>query len=346
MPKINRIAITLGEPAGIGPECGLSVGLHDYPAELVFITDPLLLEKAANVLGKKIKIRDFKKNSPARPHKAGIFTVIPIALTGHHQWGRLNIDNASYVLETLETASRGALAGDWQGIVTGPVHKSVLHLENQPFTGHTEFFAEKASCPVVMMLYTPTLKVALATTHLPLAEVPKAITKPHLTEVISTLYQSLCQQFHLEAPKIAIAGLNPHAGEQGALGHEEQQVIIPVIQQLKKNGWDLTGPLPADTLFRPNFVKNFDAVLAMYHDQGLPVLKALGFQQAVNITLGLPYIRTSVDHGTALELAGTGSANANSFKTAVKEAIQRFNDGTRPFFPQKTAPSQICDKTL
>jgi 4-hydroxythreonine-4-phosphate dehydrogenase len=248
---------------------------------------------------------------------------LPVKLKTACHAGKLDKANAHYVEETLTRSVDGCLQGEFRGLITGPVQKSLLMDAGIAFTGHTELLAERSNTPrVVMMLATSGLRVALATTHLPLSEVPKAITRELLTDVLTILHGDLRRKFGIAQPRILVAGLNPHAGESGHLGREEIDVIQPVLAQLRKKGYDLQGPLPADTLFTPKYLGNADAVLAMYHDQGLPVLKYKGFGNAVNITLGLPFIRTSVDHGTALDLAGTGKANPGSLLTAIDTAMQ------------------------
>jgi 4-hydroxythreonine-4-phosphate dehydrogenase len=237
--------------------------------------------------------------------------------------GQLNPDNSTYVLEMLQRAARGCLQREFAAVVTGPIHKGVINEAGIPFSGHTEFFQQLSGVKeVVMMLATEGLRVALVTTHLPLREVADAITPEKLTQVLTILHQSLQSQFGILTPHILVAGLNPHAGENGHMGTEEVDIIEPVLKQLRSQGMKLSGPLPADTLFTPKYLSTADAVLAMYHDQGLPVLKFKGFGQAVNITLGLPFIRTSVDHGTALELVGTGQAEMGSFQYAIKTALE------------------------
>jgi 4-hydroxythreonine-4-phosphate dehydrogenase len=230
------------------------------------------------------------------------------------------VRNAPYVIATLAAACDGCLLGDYDALVTGPVHKGILNDAGIPFTGHTEFFAERCGAEPVMLLTTPGLRVALATTHLPLSQVCAAIDRSRLTRVIEILYGDLVWRFGIDRPRILVCGLNPHAGEGGHLGREEIEVIDPVLTDLRGRGWDLVGPLPADTAFVPGRLADSDAVLAMYHDQGLPVLKHMGFGQAVNVTLGLPIVRTSVDHGTALDLAGTSRADLGSLRAAIEVA--------------------------
>ncbi|GAA0475887.1 MULTISPECIES: 4-hydroxythreonine-4-phosphate dehydrogenase PdxA [Tatumella] len=321
MADIPRIVITPGEPAGIGPDLTVQLAAYDWPAELVVCADrQLLLDRAAQP-GLPLTLSEYRPDEPARPQKAGSLTLLQVPLNAPVTAGHLSVANSDYVLRSLSAASDGCLKGNFSALVTGPVHKGVINDAGIPFTGHTEFFADRAGCQkVVMMLATTGLRVALATTHLPLKEVSAAITRDNLHQVITILHHDLQHKFHIPQPRILVCGLNPHAGEGGHMGHEEIDVIEPALNELRQQGIMLTGPLPADTLFQPKYLQNADAVLAMYHDQGLPVLKYQGFGRAVNITLGLPFIRTSVDHGTALELAGTGQADPGSFITAIKLA--------------------------
>ncbi|MGK6328416.1 4-hydroxythreonine-4-phosphate dehydrogenase PdxA [Erwinia sp. DT-104] len=317
-----RVAITPGEPAGIGPDVTLQLAQRDWPVELVVVADPALLRERAAKLGLPLTLRDYQPGVAARPQAAGTLTVLPVSAPQPVKAGELCVANGHYVLDTLAHACDGCLNGEFAALVTGPVHKGVINDAGIPFSGHTEFFAERAGCArVVMMLATEALRVALATTHLPLKDVSAAITRDSLHEVINILHADLQSKFGLAQPHIFVCGLNPHAGEGGHMGREEIDVIIPALDELRRSGIQLTGPLPADTLFQPKYLQHADAVLAMYHDQGLPVLKYQGFGRAVNITLGLPFIRTSVDHGTALELAGQGNADAGSFITALNLAI-------------------------
>lgn len=317
-----RVAITPGEPAGIGPDVTLQLAQRDWPVELVVVADPALLRARAAKLGLPLTLQEYQPGVAARPQAAGTLTVLPVATPQPVKAGELCVANGHYVLETLARACDGCLKGEFAALITGPVHKGVINDAGIPFSGHTEFFAERSACSrVVMMLATEELRVALATTHLPLKDVSAAITRDSLHEVINILHADLQSKFGLAQPHIFVCGLNPHAGEGGHMGREEIDVIIPALDELRRNGIQLTGPLPADTLFQPKYLQHADAVLAMYHDQGLPVLKYQGFGRAVNITLGLPFIRTSVDHGTALELAGQGNADAGSFITALNLAI-------------------------
>ncbi|QFU74482.1 4-hydroxythreonine-4-phosphate dehydrogenase PdxA [Halioglobus maricola] len=318
---IPRIAITPGEPAGIGPDITLAIAQQAWDAELVAFCDPELLIARAAVLGLDIQLENFDPDRPARASTPGSLMVHPIAMACPAVAGELNPANAHYVLETLHQAVDACLAGDCNAMVTAPVQKSVINDAGVAFSGHTELLAETTGTDrVVMMLASRELRVALATTHLPLRDVPEAITGPLLEETLRILDTDLKQKFSIAEPRIAVLGLNPHAGEGGHMGREEIDVIIPELEKLRSGGMQLLGPLPADTAFNPKVLENCDAVLAMYHDQGLPTLKYAGFGQAVNITLGLPVTRTSVDHGTALDLAGTGKADPGSLQAAIHMA--------------------------
>ncbi|KFF67606.1 4-hydroxythreonine-4-phosphate dehydrogenase [Pectobacterium brasiliense] len=318
-----RVVITPGEPAGIGPDLVIALAQQAWPVELVICADPDLLLSRALQLSMPLTLRDYQPGQPAQPQQAGSLTILPIAAPATIIPGQLNIANSAYVVETLARACDGCLNGEFAALITGPVHKGIINDAGVPFSGHTEFFADRSRCDrVVMMLATEELRVALATTHLPLAAVSAAITRQSLHEVITILHHDLQTKFGIAQPQIYVCGLNPHAGEGGHMGREELDVINPALDELRQQGITLVGPLPADTLFQPKYLQHADAVLAMYHDQGLPVLKYQGFGRAVNITLGLPFIRTSVDHGTALELAATGSADPGSFITALNLAIK------------------------
>ncbi|MGY3925984.1 4-hydroxythreonine-4-phosphate dehydrogenase PdxA [Aeromonas simiae] len=318
-----RIALTPGEPAGVGPDLILQIAGQGWPHQLVAVADPALLAERAERLGLKIELQPYDPAEPPKAQAPGTLTVCPVPLGVPSEPGRLDAGNGAYVLETLRRAGEGNLSGEFAALVTGPVHKGIINQAGVAFSGHTEFFAEQsATAEVVMMLATEGLRVALVTTHLPLASVAKAITPAKLTRIVRILNQDLRSKFGIARPRIYVCGLNPHAGEGGHLGREEIEVIEPTLAQLRDEGMDLVGPLPADTLFQEKYLKDADAVLAMYHDQGLPVLKYKGFGKAVNITLGLPFIRTSVDHGTALDLAGTGRADTGSLLTAIHHAIK------------------------
>ncbi len=317
-----RIAITPGEPAGIGPDLCLQLAQQANTAELVVVAAPLLLEQRASRLNLPLKLIEFNPDSEPAPQQAGSLQIMPVALKAAVLAGQPDTANAPYVLESLRLAAENCLNGRFSALVTGPVHKGVINDAGLPFTGHTEYLADLADADPVMMLTTPGLRVALVTTHLPLSAVSSAITCERLESVIRILHRGLQTGFGITHPRILVCGLNPHAGESGHLGREEISIISPTLKRLRTEGMALDGPLPADTLFTPKYLEQADAVLAMYHDQGLPVLKHLGFGQAVNITLGLPFIRTSVDHGTALELAGTGQGSCGSLKAALESAVQ------------------------
>ncbi|MEW6766054.1 MAG: 4-hydroxythreonine-4-phosphate dehydrogenase PdxA [Pseudomonadota bacterium] len=312
-----KLALTPGEPAGIGPDLAILLAQEAHPLELVAFADPELLEARAAKLGLPLRLIPHDHHRLPRLPNAGELTVYPVPLRAPVEPGRLDPANAGYVLDTLRIATRGCLSGELAGLVTGPVHKGVINEAGVPFSGHTEFLADLAGGYPVMMLATGHLRVALATTHLPLRSVADAIDQPTLERVCHILEHDLRERFGVARPRILVAGLNPHAGEGGHLGREEIEIIEPVLERLRAEGLDLIGPLPADTLFTRDRLQGADAVLAMYHDQGLPVLKYAGFGEAVNITLGLPLLRTSVDHGTALELAGTGRARVDSLRQAV-----------------------------
>jgi 4-hydroxythreonine-4-phosphate dehydrogenase len=317
-----RIALTAGEPAGIGPDLCIQLAQYQQQCDLIVIADPQLLQQRAQQLGLTVNLEEADLSLAATVPDIGTLRYIPIELIEPVLAGQLNSQNSPYVLQTLQYALDGCLDGSFDAVVTAPVHKAVINDANVEFTGHTEFFADGSGIEkVVMMLATPDLRVALATTHLPLKEVSEAITPEGLTRVIEIIYANMKQQFGLSQPRIAVCGLNPHAGEDGHLGREEIDIINPVIKYLSQQGITVSGPWPADTIFVKDKLADFDVVLAMYHDQGLPVLKHQGFGMAVNVTLGLPFIRTSVDHGTALELAGTGRAKITSLQAAIDMAI-------------------------
>jgi len=320
---IPRIAITAGEPAGIGPDIVLAAAGLPWDAELVAVCDPGLLDQRAAQLGVAVALEDVELDRSPAVHRPGRLKVMPVPLNSPCEAGTLDPRNADYVLATLRAAVTGCLQGDFAAMVTAPVQKSVINDAGVPFSGHTEFLAEATGAKrVVMMLATRQLRVALATTHLPLRDVPGALSRELLTDTLTILNGDLKSRFGIKSPRIAVLGLNPHAGEGGHLGHEEIDTIIPVLASLRDRGMDLIGPLPADTAFNPKVLDSCDAVFAMYHDQGLPTLKYAGFGEAVNITLGLPIIRTSVDHGTALDLAGTGTANPCSLQAALQMAVE------------------------
>ncbi len=316
MTPPHRLAITPGEPAGIGPELVVRLAQEARDALWVVVADADLLSRTANRLGLALATDDALDSPSTAP---GALTVLDQRLAVEEVPGELDVRNAPYVVETLTRAADGCLDGTFSGIVTGPVQKSIIGEAGIPFSGHTEFFCERAGAhEVVMLLVAGGLRVALATTHLPLRDVADAISQSLLERKLGILLDGLERQFHIPSPRVLVAGLNPHAGEGGHLGREEIEVIEPVCSRFASRG--VVGPLPADTLFTAAYLEQADAVLAMYHDQGLPVLKSQGFGEAVNVTLGLPFVRTSVDHGTALDLAGTGRADPGSFRAALKLA--------------------------
>jgi 4-hydroxythreonine-4-phosphate dehydrogenase len=327
-PVLPVLAITPGEPAGIGPDLSLLLA-HQVQSRndtedfvLVLIADPVMLRQRAAALGLPLNLPLWQKTRVSPVNEESRIFLLPVAAKTPVVPGRLDPANASYVLATLERAAQGCMRGEFAALVTGPVHKGVINDAGISFTGHTEFFAELSGAPqVVMMLVSGDLRVALATTHLPLAEVSRQITRPHLSGVLRVLHHALKEKWGIPNPNILVCGLNPHAGESGHLGREEIEVITPVIAELRAQGMRLRGPVPADTAFIPQQLAGIDAVLAMYHDQGLPVLKHHGFGEAVNVTLGLPFIRTSVDHGTALDLAASGRAEIGSLRSAVAMAL-------------------------
>ncbi len=323
MPSpIRRIALTPGEPAGIGPDLVAAIATRPSPVERVVIADRDMLTARAAALGRDLAPYPFDPAAPARAQVAGEIAVDHITTGAAVEPGRLDPGNARYVLDTLTRAVDGCVDGRFAAMVTAPVHKGVINDAGIPFTGHTEFLGERTGGDPVMMLVADDLRVALVTTHLPLRAVPDAITRERVDGVARTLQRDLQQRFGIERPRILVLGLNPHAGEGGHLGTEERDVIEPVLAALRGEGIDAAGPLPADTAFTPGALGGADAVLAMYHDQGLPVLKYAGFGRAVNVTLGVPIVRTSVDHGTALELAGTGRADSGSLGAALELAIR------------------------
>jgi len=317
-----RIALTGGEPAGIGPELLVQIAQRRCAAQLIAIADPELLLERAAWLRMELKLRTWMPGCPIEGHRPGELWVLPVQLGTQCIAGQLDVGNAPYVLASLDAAVAGCQRGDFDAMVTGPVQKSIINAAGTPFSGHTEYLAARCGADDVLMLLTAeTLRVALLTTHLPLRAVADAITPDRLDRTLRLLHRELQERFGIATPRIAVLGLNPHAGEDGHLGDEELRIIAPALERLRQEGMILSGPLPADTAFTPRVLETVDAVLAMYHDQGLPVLKYVGFGHAVNITLGLPIVRTSVDHGTALDLAGTGRADAGSFDAALQQAI-------------------------
>ena len=323
MPSDNlpTLALTAGEPGGIGPDLCVQIAQQVLPCHLVVIADLELIRERAQALQLPLSIISAQHSMRTQP-QAGHLCVQHVSLKSPAKPGELNSSNASYVLETLKAAVEGCQKSIFDAMVTAPVHKGVINEAGIAFTGHTEFLAELTGSQVVMMLVGGNMRVTLATTHLPLKAVAAAITYDRLENKLRIIHDDLITRFGIEKPRIVVAGLNPHAGESGHMGREEIDVIIPVLNKLRGEGMNLLGPLPADTLFNPSQLKNYDCIFAMYHDQGLPVLKHASFGGGVNVTLGLPIIRTSVDHGTALDLAGTGQASDGSLKAAIEMAIQ------------------------
>ncbi|MEO6407645.1 MAG: 4-hydroxythreonine-4-phosphate dehydrogenase PdxA [Burkholderiaceae bacterium] len=325
--KLPVIALTTGEPAGIGPDLALQLAPGQFPARIVAIGDETLLAERARKLGLDIPIQRYSASQPA----PGVLEVDHVPLARPARAGQLDAANGPYVLTTLDRAVAGCLAGEFDAMVTAPVHKGAINDAGIPFTGHTEYLADRTGAGhVVMMLVGGGLRVALATTHLALADVPKAITRKSLAATLKVIDAALRTQFGIAKPRILVSGLNPHSGESGHLGREEIEVISPVIEELRAGGLLLEGPIPADTLFVPERLQRADCALAMFHDQGLPVLKYASFGRGVNVTLGLPIVRTSVDHGTALDLAGTGRAEAGSLAEAIRLALDIANARRRP----------------
>jgi 4-hydroxythreonine-4-phosphate dehydrogenase len=319
---LPRIILTTGEPAGIGPDLAIAIAQQSWPCQLIVACDRDLLNERARQLGLSVQLRDYN-SAVEQAQRAGVLTVLhrPTQMVVHA--GRLDVGNAQYVLQLLDVACDGCMSGEFAAMVTAPVQKSVINDAGVTFSGHTEYLAERSGGNLpVMMLVADQLRVALVTTHLPLAAVSKAITQDVLRRTLVILEHDLRMRFDKPKPHILVLGLNPHAGESGYLGREEIDTISPVLNELRSQGMHLSGPAPADTAFTPHHLKDADAVVAMFHDQGLPVLKYAGFGNAVNVTLGLPIIRTSVDHGTALDLAGTGKAEAGSLIAALQLAIQ------------------------
>ncbi len=319
MSADRPILLTAGEPAGIGPELCVQIAAEGLTQDCVVVGDPDVLKERAAALRSSVTVRSVTAEETGTPLD-GELRVIPFHFPEKPVCGELNAENASTLLAGLRFAAEACLRGEFRALVTAPLQKSIINDAGIPFSGHTEFLAEVTGADMpVMLLVAGELRVALATTHLPLRDVPDAITASLLRSVLSVLHTDLKRRFRLDDPVIAVCGLNPHAGEGGHLGTDEQDVITPVLDELRESGMRLRGPMPADTLFTPAGGQK-DAVLAMYHDQGLPVLKYAGFGNAVNVTLGLPIVRTSVDHGTALDIAGKGEADPGSLRTALELA--------------------------
>jgi 4-hydroxythreonine-4-phosphate dehydrogenase len=320
--SLIKLAVTPGEPAGIGPDLIILLAQHKWEAQLVVFADTMLLKTRAAMLGKKIDIIPYLKGMDYL-QKPGQIIVRHVPCAKESIAGQLDSEHGHDVVDTLRLACEANIEGDFDAVVTGPVHKGIINKAGVSFSGHTEYFAVQSNtADVVMMLATDGLRVCLATTHIPLAYVSKAITPQRIEKVLGIMHADLQQKFGIEKPTIYVCGLNPHAGEDGHLGKEEIEIITPTLNRLREAGMDLVGPLPADTIFQPKYLDKADAVLAMYHDQGLPVLKFKGFGNSVNITLGLPFIRTSVDHGTATDLAGSGKADTGSMARAINQAIK------------------------
>ncbi len=316
------IALTAGEPAGIGPDLCLAAACMPRRWPLVCIADRELLHSRAQMLGIAVELSDYRPGADIALN-AGALCVLHRPLAAPCVPGQLDVRNARAVLDWIDRAVEGCLSHEFAAVVTAPVQKSLINQAGTAFSGHTEYLAERTHAPLpVMLLTAANMRVALATTHLPLRAVSDALTTPLLVHTLQVLSAGLRRYWGLPHPRIAVCGVNPHAGESGVLGDEEQRVIAPAIAQARAQGLHVEGPIPADTLFVPRILAPYDAVLAMYHDQGLPVLKHAGFGHAVNVTLGLPIIRTSVDHGTALDLAGTGKADAGSLVAAIELAMQ------------------------
>jgi 4-hydroxythreonine-4-phosphate dehydrogenase len=319
---IPRIVITSGEPAGVGPDACVSLAQRDWEADLVVAADTDLLAATAEALGLPLTLERYDATRLPKPHRNGILQVMHIPTRCPVVPGQLDVRNAAYVIEMLDRACDGCSNGEFAAMVTAPVQKSTLMDAGYRFSGHTEYLAERTRAALpVMLLINDQLRVALVTTHLALADVPRAITRDRLRSILRIVNMDLERHFSLQSPRIAVLGLNPHAGEGGHLGREELDIIEPVIAELQTEGLNLQGPIPADTAFTPRFLKTVDVIVAMYHDQGLPVIKHVGFGNAVNMTLGLPILRTSVDHGTALKLARSGKADTGSLSAAVALAI-------------------------
>jgi 4-hydroxythreonine-4-phosphate dehydrogenase len=317
------IVVSSGEPAGIGPDISLALGSRPFAARLAVLGDLELLEARAVSVGQNVELEPCHDLTAIGPHEAGRLHVLPLTLAAPAQAGVLDTRNAAYVLTMLRRATELCVTGRAQALVTAPVQKSVITQSGVAFSGHTELLAELTGAPQpVMLLAGKTLRVALATTHLPLRSVAAALGRAKLENLIRITHRDLQRLFKIERPRILVLGLNPHAGESGTLGTEEISIIEPAVRTLAADGIDVTGPVSADTAFTPESLARCDVVVAMYHDQGLPVLKALSFGEIVNVTLGLPIVRTSVDHGTALSLAGTGRARPDSLFAAVELALQ------------------------
>ena len=316
----RRIAITLGDPGGIGPDICVMMAKSNITRNHIFITDPKLLLDSSNKLKIEIKINLLKTMASKTLSGLGMINVYPLKLKTKNKPGYLNPKNASFVIDTIQTAAEGCIRGDFDAMVTGPISKSVLNKGGYKISGHTEFLAKLCKSKSIMMLMNDRLKVTLQTIHIPLRKITKEITKNRIIETVCTINEDLKTKFGYTKPKILICGINPHAGEDGLLGNEENDIIMPAVKSLKKKGVAIDGPVPADTAFIKKFVSKYDVIHTMYHDQGLPVIKFDDFSRTTNVTLGLPIIRVSVDHGTATELVSTGKADISSFAQALKIA--------------------------
>lgn len=320
--SIPRIILTTGEPAGIGPDLIVDISRKSFEAQLTFLADPELLIQRAALLSQSLEMVEYDAKHPLVQHQSGEIIFQPVKTATQVIPGLLDVNNVDYVLNSITSATLACLRGDFDALITLPVNKAIINDSGHSFSGHTEFIGDLCGIDLpVMMLMNETLRVALVTTHLPLSLVSKTITQNRIKNTLQIINADLQTKLGLTKPRMLICGLNPHAGEAGHLGTEETDIIIPVLDKLKSDGLDLTGPVPADTAFTPGSLDGIDIVVAMYHDQGLPILKSQGFGNTVNVTLGLPIIRTSVDHGTALELAGTGKASSSSLQAAIETAI-------------------------
>ncbi|MEM1243887.1 MAG: 4-hydroxythreonine-4-phosphate dehydrogenase PdxA [Pseudomonadota bacterium] len=324
---IKKIVLTPGQPGGIGIDCTIALAQQPQQAEIIAMADPQVIEARAKKLGQTLKLSDYNPDATTSISKPGQLKIFPFTAAEPDICGSTSTKNASYILATLERATEGCLNNEFHALVTGPVNKTIINEAGYNFQGHTEYLAKLTHTTTpVMLLVAKQLRVALATTHVPLRDVPKAMNQAKILQTLEVLHQDLQLKFAIANPKILVCGLNPHAGEGGFLGTEELNVIAPAVKILQQKGYKIIGPVPGDTAFIPERLQTIDAVLAMYHDQGLTVIKHLGFGQAVNVTLGLPIIRTSVDHGTALDIAGTGKASASSLQKAVDMALKLVNN--------------------
>ena len=333
MKKLSmlRLALTIGEPAGIGPDIVLGSAGHEAGAQIVVIGDLNVLEQRARKIGAAVELTEFDPAAPVTPHIPGQLCVLHQPLAAPVKPGKPAPRNAGCVVSAIDRAVEGCTSGEFHAMVTGPVSKSVIAAAGHDFKGHTEYIANLCgSLAPVMMLANDFARVALVTTHVPLSQVAGRITRRRVRDVITVVADDMRAKFNIEAPRLLVCGVNPHAGEDGLLGGEEIEIVTPVIDELKAGGLDLAGPVPVDTAFTPASLEGVDAVVAMYHDQGLPALKSHGFGNTVNITLGLPIIRTSVDHGTAFDLAGTGQADAGSMRAAIDVAVDLAIRGGAP----------------